>query len=212
MVRRLLIALMLFAAMPVSAQYNIKKMMEEGRRTLDMGYYLVSMELFNRVVSLKPKLYEAWFLMGKSKYHLEDYEGAEQDCTHAVDLNPYIVDIHELRAMCRIRMELFDSAAVDYTAAIELEPDRRDFWFNRAYCYYRGGHRDIALQQLDYIVSRWHGFAEALTLQREVQSGRQPSSRQNRWIEGSSTLFSTGKDKWTLKKQDDRKFPSLKIK
>jgi len=203
---------MLFAAMPVSAQYNIKKMMEEGRRTLDMGYYLVSMELFSRVVSLKPKLYEAWFLMGKSKYHLEDYEGAEQDCTRAVDLNPYIVGIHELRAMCRIRMELFDSAAVDYTAAIELEPDRRDFWFNRAYCYYRGGHRDIALQQLDYIVSRWPGFAEALILQREVQSGRPPSFRHNRWIEGNSTLFSTGKDKWTLKRQDDRTFPSLKIK
>lgn len=205
-----MIALMLFAAMSASAQYNIKKMMEEGRRTLDMGYYLVSMELFNRVVSLKPKLYEAWFLMGKSKYHLEDYDGAEQDCTRAIELNPYIADLHELRAICRIRMEQFDSAAVDYTAAIELEPGRRELWFNRAYCYYRGEHRGMALQQLDYIVSRWPGFTEALALLHEVQSGRTPSSRQNRWIEGNSMLFSTGKDKWTLKRQDDKAFPSLK--
>lgn len=175
--------------------------MEEGRHTLDMGYYLVSMEMFNRVASLKPNNYEAWFLMGKSKFHLEDYEGAEQDCTRAILLNPYIKDIYELRAMCRIRMEKFDSAAVDYTSAIELDKDNRDFWFNRAYCYYRGGQRDIALQQLDYIVGRWSDFSEARKLLRELKSGKQPSPKHDKWVESNRVLFTTGKDKWKLDRQ-----------
>ena len=98
MFRRLLTAILLVVALPVCAQYNIKKVMEEGRRTLDMGYYLVSMDLFNKVVALKPGNYEAWFLLGKSKFHLEDYEGAESDCGRAIALNPYITDIYLTRS------------------------------------------------------------------------------------------------------------------
>lgn len=200
MVRRLLIALMLFPALHTHAQYNIKKVMEEGRRTLGMGYYLLSMELFERVVSLRPNNCEAWFLLGKSKYHLEDYDGAEQDCTRAIQLNPYIKDIYELRAMCRIRTEKFDSAEVDYTSAIELEPDNRIYRFNRAYCHYRGGRSAIALQELEYITGRWPDFSEAAVLLHEVRSGRQPQLRQYNWMESNRTMFTTGSEKWKLPK------------
>lgn len=199
MVRRLLTAILLFATLPAFPQYNIKKVMEEGRSTLDMGYYLVAMELFNRVVSLKPNEYEAWFLMGKAKFHLDDFEGAEQDCTSAILLNPYIRDIYELRAMCRVRVEKYDSAIVDYTSAIDIDPNVRDTWFNRAYCYYRSGHRDISLEQLEYVIKRWPDFLEAKALKREVESGRMPSQVPDRWRESSRSMFTTGKDKWKLK-------------
>ena len=107
--------------------------MEEGRRSLDVGYYVVSMQIFQRVVSLKPNMYEAWYLSGLSKYHLEDYEGAIADCSQAIRLNPYIHDIFDLRAMSRIKEADYDSAAVDFTRAIEMDKDNRDYWFNRAY-------------------------------------------------------------------------------
>ena len=172
-----------------SAQYNIKKLMEEGRSTLDAGYYVASMQIFNRVVSLKPRLYEAWYLMALSKYHLDDYDGVEQDCSEAIKLNPYVTEIYDLRAMARIKTEHFDSAAVDYTHAIDLQPDNHDYWYNRAYCYYRGGQDVLAVEQLEYITKRWANFTQAKTLLREVKSGRKPQNGKGRWIDSRRTRF-----------------------
>ncbi len=115
MVRGIVVSLLCLLAMPSAAQYNIKKMMEEGRRTLDRGYYVASMQIFTRIVALKPNLYEAWYLMALSKYHLEDYKGAGEDCRRALDLQPYIAEIYELYGMVSIREEHYDSAVVAYT-------------------------------------------------------------------------------------------------
>lgn len=52
MVRGIVVSLLCLLAMPSAAQYNIKKMMEEGRRTLDRGYYVASMQIFTRIVAL----------------------------------------------------------------------------------------------------------------------------------------------------------------
>lgn len=59
MLRCIVLSLIALFTLPASAQYNIKKLMEEGRRTLDMGYYVASMQIFTRIVALKPNLYEA---------------------------------------------------------------------------------------------------------------------------------------------------------
>ena len=172
--RSLALSFLLLISLTTSAQYNIKKLMEEGRSTLEAGLYLSSMQLFGRVVSLKPQVHESWYLMALSKYHLEEYDGATKDCTEAIKLNPYMPEYFDLRAMIALRTEHYDSAAVDYTHAIDLQPDNRDYWYNRAYSYYYAGQTQLALQQLDYIVDRWHNFRQAKQLRREVASGRQP--------------------------------------
>lgn len=190
--------LFLLLTLPVSAQYNIKKLMEEGRSTLDAGFYVVSMQIFNRVAGLKPNMYEAWYLMGLSKYHLDDFEGAEQDCTEAIKLNPYVADIFDTRAMSRIQEEKYDSAAVDYTRAIELIPNNRTYWFNRAYCYYFAGRSQLALEQLNYILDRWENFPQAHTLLREVQSNRKPQQGKSRWIDSRRKHFTISKSNLKL--------------
>lgn len=158
----MVLALML--SVPMMAQYNIKKMMEEGRRTLDQGYYVVAMQIFQRVVGLRPDKYDAWYMSGEAKYHLEDYKGAESDCSRAIDINPFVVGIYELRAMSRLREEKYDSAVVDFTHVLEVNPDNRECWFNRAYCYAQMKEYAIAVQQLDYILRRWYDFAAAANL------------------------------------------------
>ena len=184
LVRRCLLVAVLFLAgiLSVSAQYNVKKLMEEGRETLDKGYYLVAMQIFSRILSVKPILYEPWFLRGTAKYQLDDFEGAESDCSAAIRLNPYVDEIYDLRAMSRIRLEKYDSAAVDYTQAIELNKDNRDYWYNRAYCYYYGGQTALALQQLDYILKRWPYFREAVVLRRDILNGK-PAPAKEKYID-----------------------------
>ena len=168
--RATFLVVLLAISVPASAQYNIKKLMEEGRQTLDQGYYVVALQIFQRVVGLRPDKNEAWYLSGVSKYHLEDYKGAEEDCSKAIDLNPFIVEYVELRAMSRLREEKYDSAIVDFTHALEMNPDNREYWFNRAYCYSKEHIYDIALQQLDYIEKRWPTFQDAKNLRQTILS------------------------------------------
>lgn len=177
MIRCFVICLLAIITLPLSAQYNIKKLMGEGRKMLDMGYYVASLQIFNRIVALKPNLYEAWYLMALSKYRLEDYKGAYEDCGKALELQPYIADIFELYGMACIREEQYDSAVVAYTKALEINPDNRDYWYNRAYSFYMGNYTKEALSQLDYILKRWQSFELAATLREEIRLGRKP--RQN---------------------------------
>lgn len=177
MLRGVVVSLLCLLALPSAAQYNIKKMMEEGRRTLDQGYYVTSMQIFSRIVGLKPNLYEAWYLMALSKYRLEDYKGADDDCRRALNLQPYIADIYELYGMTNIRLERYDSAVTAYTHAIDIMPDNRDYWFNRAYCLYQIGDSKTALQQLAYILKRWKSFDAAAQLRSDILAGRKPKQQ-----------------------------------
>ena len=177
MLRSVVVSLLCLLALPSAAQYNIKKMMEEGRRTLDQGYYVISMQIFTRIVALKPNLYEAWYQMALSKYHLEDYKGAADDCRRALALQPYIADIYELYGMTNIRVERYDSAIVAFTHAIDITPDNRDYWFNRAYCLYQVGDSKAALQQVDYILKRWRNFSAAAQLREDIVAGRKPKKQ-----------------------------------
>lgn len=80
--------LWLAAALPLSAQYNVKRLMEEGRRQLDMGYYVVAMQVFERIAAMKPHQYEAWYLSALCKYRLEDFKGAAEDGSRAWPCGP----------------------------------------------------------------------------------------------------------------------------
>ena len=177
MLRGIVVSLLCLLALPSAAQYNVKKMMEEGRRTLDQGYYVTSMQIFSRIVALKPNLYEAWYLMALSKYHLEDYKGAGDDCRRALTLQPYIADIYELYGMSNIHVERYDSAIVAFSHALDITPDNRDYWFNRAYCLYQVGDSKAALQQLDYILKRWKTFDAASQLRADIVAGRKPKQQ-----------------------------------
>lgn len=174
MYRCLLILLLSVLSLPVFSQYNIKKMMEEGKRTFDQGYYVASMQIFTRIVALKPHLYEAWYLMALSKYHLEDYKGAEEDCKVALALQPYVSEIFELYGMVCICEEKYDSAFIAYTQAAQINPDNRELWYNKAYCLYMQNDFSSAQRALDYIIKRWPTFQEANELAQEIKSNKRP--------------------------------------
>lgn len=63
-----------------SAQYNIKKLLEEGKQQLDQGYYVTSMQIGMRIVSLKPQLYEAWYMMAKAKKREKEINNIDTSC------------------------------------------------------------------------------------------------------------------------------------
>lgn len=213
MLRHLTIALLLSLTLPSFAQYNIKRLMEEGRNSLDAGAYVASMQIFHRIVSLKPKLYEAWYLMALAKYHLEDYKGADDACVKALALQPYIADIFELYGMTCIREERFPNAIEAYTKALDINPDNQEYWFNRAYCLYMTDNRKEAATQLAYIRKRWPMFEQAKTFEEEVKAGRKPKTNQSTAAKSNIMKLSLlNKGAWLMQRMDKEGKPKAENK
>ena len=83
----------LFSLLPLHAQYNTDRLVTIGRSALYYEDYVLSIQYFNQAISAKPYLYEPWFFRGVAKYYLDDFAGAEDDCTEAIQRNPYVVSL-----------------------------------------------------------------------------------------------------------------------
>ena len=158
----------LFTFLPLHAQFNTDRLITIGRSALYFEDYVLSIQYFNQVISAKPYLYEPWFFRGVAKYYLDDFAGAEADCTKAIERNPYVTNCYELRGLCRIRLDKYEEAAADYTNALKYDPDNQGLWHNRVLCYIRGKDYARALGQLDTLLTRWPKYSAGYSMRAEV--------------------------------------------
>jgi tetratricopeptide (TPR) repeat protein len=185
-VKRLLLLVCCFVlGLHARAQFNIDRMLTSGEIALHYEDYVLSIQYFNQIISLRPQLYKPWQLRGAAKFYLEDYAGAEDDATEAIRLNPYIDAIYDLRAIARIRQEKYKEAADDYTAAIKINPVQQNYWYNRAICEYSLKCYDTALQQIDTINRKWEKFANAYSLKAEIYLQKNDTAEAARWLDKS---------------------------
>lgn len=160
--------ILVFFSITARAQYNTDRVLNAGRSALYYEDYVLSIQYFNSIITLKPYLYEPWFFRGVAKYYLDDFSGAESDCTEAMGLNPYVVGMYELRGLCRIRMKDYKGAISDYDTAIKYAPNEQGFWFNRVLCRMEDGDYDTANADLDSMITRWKKFPKAWQVKAEV--------------------------------------------
>ena len=158
----------LLLALSSFAQFNTDRLITIGRSALYFEDYVLSIQYFNQVISAKPYLYEPWFFRGVAKYYLDDFAGAEADCTKAIERNPYVTNCYELRGLCRIRLDKYEEAAADYTNALKYDPDNQGLWHNRVLCYIRGKDYARALGQLDTLLTRWPKYSAGYSMRAEV--------------------------------------------
>lgn len=167
------------------AQFNIDRMLISGEIALHYEDYVLSIQYFNQIISLRPQLYKPWQLRGAAKFYLEDFAGAEDDATEAIKLNPYIDIIYDLRAISRIRQEKYEEAASDYTSAIRINPVQQNYWYNRAICEYNLKNYDKALKQIDTITNKWENFANAYSLKAEIFLQKKDTIEAAAWLDKS---------------------------
>ena len=158
----------LFAFIPLKAQFNTDRLLMTGRSALYYEDYVLSIQYFNQVISVKPYLYEPWFYRAVAKYYLDDYIGAEQDCSEAIGRNPYVVGIYELRGLCRIQQKNFSNAVDDYNTALRYDPENVSLWHNRALCRIQQKEFDKALAELDTMSVRWSKNARIPAMKAEA--------------------------------------------
>lgn len=159
-----LIALVLFVP-AAKAQINTTNMIYMGRSAIASEDYLTAIRYFNQVIDVKPHLYLPYYYRAYAKFSLDDFQGAEADCTHALDINPFASDVLPLRGICRIRLNNYKGAAEDYTQALKESPDDRNARFNRGLCRLEGKEYEDAAADMDTILRRWPDFYRAYSVQ-----------------------------------------------
>ena len=157
-----------FFTTTVFAQYNVDRLITIGRSALYYEDYVLSMQYFNQAIDAKPYLYEPWFFRGVAKYSLDDFAGAESDCTEAIQRNPYVVSGYELRGIARIQQKKYKDAVDDYNVALKYNPDNRSLWHNRVLCHMRSDNFDEALREIDTMITRWSRYAPAYMMRADV--------------------------------------------
>ncbi|HEY9543701.1 tetratricopeptide repeat protein [Prevotella sp.] len=197
--RSLLLQLLLVIAVGAKAQYNIDRLLTSGQIALSYDDYVLSIQYFNRIIELKPYIYQPWQYRAAAKFYLDDFSGAESDATEAIRLNPFVDNVYDLRAISRIRQKKYDRAIDDYSHAIRLNPTNQNYWLNRAICRmnvkdYRQVHLDI-----DTIVGRWGKMSQAYALNSETYLLEKDTTTAVKWLDKCLTLDPYNADAWTTR-------------
>lgn len=122
-------------SLSVFSQINTDRVLAIGRNALYFEDYVLSIQYFNQVIRSKPWLAEPYFFRAVAKINLDDYKGAEDDCTACIERNPFLAQAYYARGIARQSMENYDGAIADYEKGLEFKREDRQMMVNEAVAY-----------------------------------------------------------------------------
>ena len=170
MIRKLIGILAAGGLLPgvLTAQINTEKVMTIGKNALYFEDYVLSIQYFNQVIGVKPYLAEPYFYRGLAKMNLEDFQGAEADCTESIERNPFVVNSYQIRGLSRIRQQNYAGAIEDYEKALRMDPENVPVWHNLTLCRIHEKKYDLAKAGLDSLIHIAPRYIEAYLMRTEV--------------------------------------------
>lgn len=151
----LLILIMLGFWLSGVAQLNADRLLTIGKNALYFEDYLLSIQYFNQVIKVKPYLAEPYFFRGLAKFYLEDFQGAEADCSLAIERNPFIVDAYEVRGLSRLSIGDYKAAVDDYNVGLKHLPENKIFLLNRAIALQNMSEISEARETFDLLLEKY---------------------------------------------------------
>jgi tetratricopeptide (TPR) repeat protein len=139
-------------ALSLPAQINTDRVLAIGRNALYFEDYVLSIQYFNQVIRSKPWLAEPYFYRAVAKINLDDFQGAEDDCTQCLQRNPFLVQAYYARGIARHSQEKFDEAVADYGRGLDLRPEDRQMLMNMAVAYIQKKDYDSAGKTLGELI------------------------------------------------------------
>lgn len=143
------------------AQINTDQVMQIGRNAIYFEDYILSIQYFNQAIGAKPYLAQPYYYRGVAKFNLEDFNGAENDASLALERNPFITDAYVLRGMSRQNLGRAKEAIEDYDKALSMQPDNWDLNFKRALAQESIKDYDGAMASYSDIIKRQSSFDAA---------------------------------------------------
>lgn len=132
------------AGQSAKAQINAEQVLTIGRNVLSMEDYMLSIQYFNQAIKAKPYLSDPYFFRALAKLYLEDYKGAEEDCTLALERNKFKTESYKVRGFARQSMGKDSLAILDYDAGLRYNPEEKYFLFYKALAQTDLKQRDAA--------------------------------------------------------------------
>ena len=167
---------------PVKAQINTDRMMSVGRTALYFDDYVLSIQYFNQVINAKPYLAEPYFYRAVAKLSLEDYRGAEQDCSNTLSRNPFVVNAYQVRGLARVYQERYADAIDDFRAGLRLDPDNSSLRHNLILCLARNGQNDEAIMATDTLIASSPKYAPAMAMRSDLLWEQGDSTGALEWV------------------------------
>lgn len=183
----------------IRAQINTDRVLLMGRNALFYEDYVLAIQRFNMVISAKPWLGEPYFYRGLAKFYLEDFQGAEIDCSCAVERNPYSLPNYALRALCRINQDRYALAEEDYTEALAINPLDKSCWHNIVLCQMELKEYERADSSLDVMIRQWPKEAENYTLKAQVWLRKEDTLKAENWVDRALEQNAFEGKAWSMK-------------
>lgn len=199
MIRRILLGLFLLLPMWLSGQINTERVMTIARNALYFEDYVLSIQYFNQVINAKPYLSEPYFYRGLAKLNLDDYQGAEEDCTEAIQRNPFMISAYQVRGLVRIRLKNYSGAVADYKKALEYDPENICIWHNLAMCEIQQEDYAQAEEALKSLLTISPKYTTAYLMQGEVALKQQDTVKAMRNFDRAIELDKYDADAWSLR-------------
>lgn len=117
------------------AQINTDRVLAIGRNALYFEDYVLSIQYFNQVIKSKPWLAEPYFYRAVAKINLDDFKGAEEDCSLCLQRNPFLTQAYYARGIARQSQDKYDEAIADYAKGLEFNIEDRQMLVNMAVAY-----------------------------------------------------------------------------
>lgn len=144
--------LLLLFSLPAVAQINTDRVLAIARNALYFEDYVLSIQYFNQVIKAKPWIAEPYFYRAVAKINLDDYKGAEEDCTLCLQRNPFLVQAYYARGIARQSQEKYKEAIEDYDKGLEFKPDDRQMLVNKAVANIQRKDYDEAEKTFDVLM------------------------------------------------------------
>ncbi len=127
----LTISILLSPAYAMS-QVNAEQVINIGRNVLSMEDYMLAIRYFNLAARAKPYLADPYYYRGLAKLMLEDYEGAETDCSMAIERNKFMTEAYKARGFARQNLGQDSLAICDYDMGLAYNPTDKYFLYYKA--------------------------------------------------------------------------------
>lgn len=102
-----------------------------------------------------------YYKSGENKFMSEDYKGAIEELTKAIDLNPYFTLAYKNRGVTKWYLKDFEGSISDLNKAIELKPDYADAYLNRGISKANPGDFKGAIEDYDKAIEIYPNDAYA---------------------------------------------------
>lgn len=158
----LLIVINIFA-IGAKAQINAEQVLYIGRNVLSMEDYMLSIQYFNQAIKAKPYLAEPYFFRALAKLYLEDYKGAEEDCTMAIARNKFKTETYKIRGFARQNLGKDSLAVLDYDAGLQHNPEDKYFLFYKGVAQTQMKHHEEAEETFDKLLKIYPQFEDGYT-------------------------------------------------